>query len=96
MDARIQDTSLPIQLPVNALRNEVEDDPGIWVSYTLVGDLDKACGCWLQPGPSLAIVAMQGMSQWMEDFSFHLSFLSPSTSLPLCVCVCVTQLSFPN
>lgn len=57
----------------------VENGPRTWIPATPTGDFDEVSGSWNGSGPTLAIVAICGANQQMEDF-----FLSvfPSLLLP--------------
>lgn len=50
-----------------------EDRSHVWAPATHVRDLEEAAGSWLHSGPSLAMVAILGMCQLMEDLPLFLS-----------------------
>lgn len=51
-----------------------EDGQNAWVPASYEGDLEEASVSWLQSGPSLTVVAIWRVTQWME-------YLSPPLSL---------------
>lgn len=64
---------LPTQLSAKVPGKAVEEVPGTWAPVPNVGDPDAVPGFWIWPGSDVALVAVWGQSQWMEDPSLPLS-----------------------
>lgn len=64
---------LVIQQPATVSRKQL----GVVGLLYHVGDGDP--DYWLRPGPTLAVVDIWGMSQWMEDLFVYFSLSLPVT-----------------
>nr|XP_051678010.1 HAUS augmin-like complex subunit 2 isoform X2 [Oryctolagus cuniculus] len=63
------DANLKKMFPANTSGRTTEDGPSAWAPCHRVGDLEEAPSSWLQPDPTLTVVAFWGVNQQMEDSS---------------------------